>query len=301
LMMETDQGSVRKVYISEGSNAGKYFKDGPPAVPLAAYTVAEGEKKALEEEAATTLGVNIPRCLERLLPGGRLTPYNLPSWLQECVEIKRVPGEDPVVDLDIDVPTLFESLHKQALALISAESDPSLLKKAKDFLQSMIDLAPQNPLAHYNLACAESLLGEVKEAIESLKRAIEGGYSNLTHMLQDTDLINLRSLPEFEGLVDLLREKLQPKEEKKEEPIMEEVKEEVKEEKKEPEPEKVVEVKEEKKETPAAAEPPKRWATQLEALNGMGFSNTDVNLVLLDDFKGDLVKVVNALLFGSQQ
>ena len=95
------------------------------------------------------------------------------GWPYTAVgQVKRLPGEDLIVDLDIDVFTLFNNLHKQALEMITPESDPQLLKRAKDLLQSMIDIAPQNPLPRYNLACAEALLGEAKEAVESLKLAI---------------------------------------------------------------------------------------------------------------------------------
>jgi len=259
------------------------------------------------------LEFEVPKCLERLLPGGKLTPYNLPSWLQGCVEVKRIPGDrPPTVDLDIDLCTLFESLHKQALSMIGPDVEPQLLRRAKDFLQSMIDLAPQNPLAHYNLACAEALLGELNEAVASLKRAIESGYSNLQHMLQDTDLTALRNLPDFQALVDLLRQKEQqpakeeaaPKEEAK--PVAEPVPEVkiVKEEEKkaEPEPVEVKKEEEEKKAEPEESEEKKaerkRWASQLEALAAMGFTNTEVNVLLLKECKGDIVKVVNAILFA---
>jgi len=311
--MESSQGeSVKKLYIAEGKNVGQYFKDGPPAVAVAAYTEEgeKGEKKEVEEELVKKLEFEVPKCLERLLPGGKVTPYNLPSWLQGCVEIKRIPGaRPPTVDLDIDICTLFDSLHKQALSMIGPDVEPQILRRAKDFLQSMIDLAPQNPLAHYNLACAEALLGELNEAVASLKRAIESGYSNLQHMIQDTDLTAVRNLPEFQALVDLLQQKEQPEEEEKAEEVKEpepvpEVKivkeEEKKEEVKEPEP--VPEVKEEKQEEEVLSEEKKaerqRWASQLEALAAMGFTNTDINLLLLNESKGDVVKVVNALLFN---
>jgi len=296
LMLETVHDSIKKLYVSEGKNSGKYFKDGPAPAALGAYEVDEGEKKEVDDDTTRKLEFAVPHCLERLLPGGRLTPYNLPSWLQGAVQVKRVEGEVPTVDLDIDVCTLFESLHEQALGLIKADAEPELLKRAKDFLQSMLELAPNHPLANYNMACAEALLGEAKDAIESLKRAIEGGYSNLTHMIADSDLFTLHDLPEWEALLDMLR----PKEEKKEEePVVEEKKEVAEEKKEEPpvvEEEKPVEVPvvEEKKEP----ETPVRWADELGTLASMGFTNTEVNTLLLDEHKGNLVKVVNAILFS---
>jgi len=301
-MMETQGSGPIRLYIAEGKHNGQYFKDGPAPEPLGVYEKEEGgDKKPVEEnEKSKGLEFTVPKCLERLLPGGKITPYNLPSWLEGCVELKRVPGADPTVDLDIDVCSLFESLHRQALALLTPEAEPQLLRRAKDFLQSMVDMIPNHPLANYNLACAHSLLGELQEGVQALKRAIEGGYSNLKHMVEDTDLNNLHSLPDFQALVDLL--KGTSKEEcKKEEPKTEEPK---KEEPKVEEPKKEEpKVEEPKKEEPKVEEPKKearviasQFEEQQKALAAMGFTNRDVNEVFLCEFKGDLMKVINALL-----
>jgi outer membrane biosynthesis protein TonB len=183
--------------------------------------------------------------------------------------------------------------------MFSPEAEPQLLKRAKDFLQAMIDLVPNHPLANYNLACAHSLLGELQEGVDSLKRAIEGGYSNLKHMLEDADLENLRKLPEFGALADMLKRKeKEPEKPAEPEPVKEEVKVEVTVEKaEEPKKEEVkVEVTVEKVEEPKRV--PSKWENQLQTLAGMGFTNTDVNEVLLAEFKGDMMKVINALLFS---
>jgi len=271
--------------------------------------------------------------LERLFPGGRILPTNIPSWLERCIEVKRVAAPVPTLDLDIDVCELFDALHEEAVSRIGPEKGRGAMEKAKEFLASMLDIVPTHPLAHYNLACVHSLLGDVKEGVESLKRAIQGGYSNLKHMIEDTDLANLRNTchQEFQELVDMVHsarpedgEKKEEKKEKSGEEEFEEMddcnddfvvlgQEEEKAEVKEEEPMQVevkvtepevqpVEVKvveaqpqevvEEKKERPVST----RWAKQQEALAHMGFTNTDVNEVILNDFQGDLVKVVNALL-----
>jgi len=309
-MLEALHGATPvKLYISEGKNSGKYFKDGPAPEPLGVYEVEEGGEKKAVDGSGRTLEFAVPRCLERLIPGGKITPYNLPSWMEGCVEVKRVPGADPTVDLDINVCTLFEQLHKQALSMFSPEAEPQLLRRAKEFLQAMIDLVPNHPLANYNLACAHSLLGELQEGVASLKRAIEGGYSNLKHMLEDSDLKNLHNLPEFKVLVDLLRGKQEKEPEKPVEPEVK-LEEPKKEEPVKVEPEvKLEEPKQEepKKEEPVKVEPEvkleepkekKRWEKQLQTLAGMGFTNADVNEALLTEYKGDMMKVINALLFA---
>lgn len=58
-------------------------------------------------------------------------------------------------------------------------------------------LRPDDPIAHYNLACSLSLVNRVDEALDALEQAVELGYRDLPHLLQDEDLANLRSDPRF--------------------------------------------------------------------------------------------------------
>ncbi|MBM3888541.1 MAG: hypothetical protein FJ388_05370 [Verrucomicrobia bacterium] len=60
---------------------------------------------------------------------------------------------------------------------------------------------PFFPLAHYNLACVQAERGNVEAAFRSLETAITLGYTDVAHMLQDTDLDRLRSDPRFEELM----------------------------------------------------------------------------------------------------
>jgi len=60
---------------------------------------------------------------------------------------------------------------------------------------------PQNPVAHYNLACSLALKNRKKEAVESLRDAIDRGYTDAAWMLRDEDLSNLRGYAPFEALL----------------------------------------------------------------------------------------------------
>jgi len=328
-MLEAMAGQpLIKLSIAEGTNSGQYFKDGPPPETKEVYVTNEENAKVViqPDEKMRTLSIQIPDCLERLVPGGRILPTNIPSWLERCIEVKKVPGPVPTLDLDIDVCELFDALHEEAVSRIGPEKERSVMEKAKEFLSSMLDIVPTHPLAHYNLACVHSLLGDVKEGIESLRRAIHGGYSNLKHMIEDADLANLRNTchQEFMELVEMLRSdrtEAEKGEEPAEKPIVfDEVMDcnddfvvigeettEVEEKVAEPAPQAVevkiteaqpvpVEAKNEQPVVEVKSQPATQWAKQQEALATMGFVNTDVNEVLLNDFKGDLVKVVNALL-----
>jgi len=61
----------------------------------------------------------------------------------------------------------------------------------------------------YNIACCEALLGNADSALSFLSQAIENGYRNREHILQDEDLISLRGLSAFQELVSELTENLQ--------------------------------------------------------------------------------------------
>ncbi len=61
----------------------------------------------------------------------------------------------------------------------------------------LVELKPEDPIAHYNLACSLSLVGEVKPCREHLAKAVEQGYRDFAYILEDADLENLRREPDF--------------------------------------------------------------------------------------------------------
>ncbi|WP_164015309.1 tetratricopeptide repeat protein [Pyxidicoccus trucidator] len=54
----------------------------------------------------------------------------------------------------------------------------------------------------YSAACAMALLGQKKEALDSLSRAAELGFRDVKWMQQDTDLVSLSGEPAFTALVE---------------------------------------------------------------------------------------------------
>lgn len=62
---------------------------------------------------------------------------------------------------------------------------------------------PENPIAHYNLACSLALKNRKKEAVETLREAVARGYADADWMLRDEDLENIRNYGPFR---ELLRE-----------------------------------------------------------------------------------------------
>lgn len=62
-------------------------------------------------------------------------------------------------------------------------------------------LSPEAPQNWYNLACSQSLLGEVDSALQSLKRAVDIGFDDWALIRKDEDLRALRGNPAFEALL----------------------------------------------------------------------------------------------------
>lgn len=60
--------------------------------------------------------------------------------------------------------------------------------------------------AYYNFACTYSLLGNKTEAISNLEKSIKAGYYNYSHILEDSDLDNIRNEEKFKSLIAPLRE-----------------------------------------------------------------------------------------------
>lgn len=71
--------------------------------------------------------------------------------------------------------------------------------------RKLVRLSPDNPNAHYNLACSLALKKRRADALRSLREAVELGYSDVLWMCEDPDLSCLRDHPDFEALVVALR------------------------------------------------------------------------------------------------
>ncbi|MGA1529291.1 MAG: tetratricopeptide repeat protein [Kiritimatiellia bacterium] len=71
----------------------------------------------------------------------------------------------------------------------------------------MLDAIPDNMTIRFNLACAQSLNGDLDEAIYHLEFLASAGWDDLIYHLYDRDLDNLISHPGFVSLLDRTVEK----------------------------------------------------------------------------------------------
>jgi len=98
----------------------------------------------------------------------------------------------------------FFSLQQQGLKLMEEGSRASL-ETARANFQEQLAIFENAPTPLYNVACCEALLGNAKEALAFLEKAINAGFRNVKHMESDTDLDSLRSLPEYQALISSLK------------------------------------------------------------------------------------------------
>jgi Cupin domain len=70
-----------------------------------------------------------------------------------------------------------------------------------DRLRDLIADNPQYPMLVYNLACSESLSGHTADAIDDLRRAIEGSEKHRADAREDADFDSIRHEPSFQGLI----------------------------------------------------------------------------------------------------
>ena len=86
--------------------------------------------------------------------------------------------------------------------LADAYSRHGLYEKGLQMDLRVAELRRQDPLTWYNLACSYSLLKRLEEALDALRRAVELGYTDLTHLQKDPDLANLRHSPKYRQLLE---------------------------------------------------------------------------------------------------
>jgi tetratricopeptide (TPR) repeat protein len=72
--------------------------------------------------------------------------------------------------------------------------------EAADRAKPVVDAHPEYPLLAYNLACCESLAGRTADAIEHLRRAVEGSDRARAYAAGDSDLDPIREEPAFKEL-----------------------------------------------------------------------------------------------------
>ncbi len=108
----------------------------------------------------------------------------------------------------------YNSLAHEAAEGGDLSGAVELLSECNDWLLYLTEndpdywrLGPALASNYYNIACFNSLAGEVQQALAALARAQEAGWNKFRHALQDGDLDNVRDTDRFREIIGLMREK----------------------------------------------------------------------------------------------
>lgn len=102
----------------------------------------------------------------------------------------------------------YEGLHKRMprdlkvvsiLAQLYTESGQ--IENGLKMDRKIVRLSPNDPTAHYNLACSLALKGRCRDAMQSLTAAVTLGYVDYHWMRHDPDLAALQEYAPFKRLV----------------------------------------------------------------------------------------------------
>ena len=83
-------------------------------------------------------------------------------------------------------------------------------REAKEILRGLVESPPGTPWtveSAYDIACAYAVLGEKKNALDWLEKAVALGWKDLVHLEKDSDLDSLRSEERYKKLTEKLRAK----------------------------------------------------------------------------------------------
>ena len=109
-------------------------------------------------------------------------------------------------ELDFEISFYEGILHNdpgyiEALTLLGgAYSRRGFYRKGLQVDLKLCRFRPRDPVAHYNLACSYSLLGNIDSALGSLEKTIQLGYRDLKWMNNDPDLANVRKDKRYNNL-----------------------------------------------------------------------------------------------------
>ena len=90
------------------------------------------------------------------------------------------------------------------MALGEAYTRRGWLEKGLAVDQKLIQLKDEDPIVWYNFASSLTLLNRFDEALEALRRAIEFGFDDFTHLANDPDLRALRQWQPFRRFLETL-------------------------------------------------------------------------------------------------
>jgi tetratricopeptide (TPR) repeat protein len=115
------------------------------------------------------------------------------------------PSDQSQIDFEIDFFGGILERHPDYVDVLRVHGNNLTLKgryaQGLQIDKRLVELRPNDPLAHYNLACSFALLKKPDSALKTLRRAVELGYRDFRYMREDHDLDSIRNDPRFRQLL----------------------------------------------------------------------------------------------------
>jgi len=80
------------------------------------------------------------------------------------------------------------------------------IDKGLEWARQAIELDPNDPMLLYNVACIQSLAGQVADALDSLEKSIRNGLTEKRWLERDSNLDPLRRHPRYHALLELIEQ-----------------------------------------------------------------------------------------------
>lgn len=98
-------------------------------------------------------------------------------------------------------PGYVDALNNLGIIYIQEKDYPA----AQTSLEKAIRLKPGYVEPYYNLACLYAIKGEIRDSLAHLRKAVSMDQSVRDWARRDTDLENLRGLPEFHEIIKIIK------------------------------------------------------------------------------------------------
>lgn len=139
---------------------------------------------------------------------------NKPAFGDKYIKVSRRVADRLYTDYEIGLAKALLSLnpnHLNALRTLgNALTRAGRHEEALDVDLRIVELAPRDAYAYYNLTCSYSNLGYVDQALTALRQALKLGYRDFGYLMTDRDLESVRRDPRFKKLLDRKWGKRQP-------------------------------------------------------------------------------------------
>jgi len=123
-------------------------------------------------------------------------------------ELLRQKGMNELAEADfntiLQLDTIPESGSCRQYALHFLGRD----EEALEWMDKIVESDEDRAGGYYDRSCLLARMGRLQEAIESLKDAIEHGYSQLIHIEHDDDMDPLRNMSEYKAIITELKDRI---------------------------------------------------------------------------------------------